>query len=247
MRLSLRRVALADAQCTACQDPIEGEFIQLEAADSGPGVPDALLGRIFDPFFSTKAPGQGSGMGLATVHGIVHEHGGHILVGNRPEGGASFRVLLPVLGYSVSRRGATRAGADEAANSRVARSRLPRARLLLVEDDETAREFMAEVLGRAGLEVVAYPDPLTALVAMVGAPAPAVALLDYTMPHMNGVELACRLREHHPELPVVLYSGYASDLAPAALETAGVAAVLRKPVDHAGLLETLEALLSSRH
>jgi PAS domain S-box-containing protein len=243
LRISLRPVEIVDAVCTACQEPIQGRFMELAAIDSGPGVPEALLARIFDPFFSTKAPGQGSGMGLATVHGIVHEHGGHLLVNNEPQGGAAFRVLLPMLadGRSTPAQDAMDSTGVRPASRSI--RPLPAARLLLVEDDATARELMRELLERAGLRVDDHADPLAALDAVDQGQAPDIALVDYTMPHMNGVELACRLRECHAALPVVLYSGFAPDLSPAVVEAAGIAAVLRKPVEPADLLAVIEALL----
>src|SRR5690606_30062766 len=82
---------------TSCRQPAEGTFVELAVGDDGPGIAPEVQERIFEPFFSTKEVGKGAGMGLATLHGIVHEHDGHVLVETAPGKGARFRVLFPPL------------------------------------------------------------------------------------------------------------------------------------------------------
>ena len=89
------RMATEGGACASCHQAAEGRYVELSVADDGPGIPAKVLERMFEPFFSTKEVGRGSGMGLATVHGIVHEHGGHVVVDTAPGAGAAFRVLLP--------------------------------------------------------------------------------------------------------------------------------------------------------
>lgn len=180
LSISLSAASFAEGVCSSCQQALSGEFVVLEVADRGPGLDEASSARLFEPFYSTKTPGQGSGMGLATVHGIVHDHGGHILAGNRAAGGASFRVLWPL--------GAEPVGADgyaQAISADVSGRGILQGRVLLVEDDATVREFMSELLHDWGLTVSVFDDPLSALSAL-----PArrhdLAILDYTMPHMTG-------------------------------------------------------------
>jgi signal transduction histidine kinase len=86
------------AVCASCRKRFRGEFAELSVADSGPGIAPHVLERMFEPFFTTKEVGRGSGMGLATVHGIVHEHDGHILVESARGAGSRFRILLPMHG-----------------------------------------------------------------------------------------------------------------------------------------------------
>jgi CheY-like chemotaxis protein len=207
-------------------------------ADTGPGVPPMLMHRMFEPFFTTKAPGQGSGMGLATVHGIVHEHGGHIVVENRAAGGACFRVILPPCDAV--------ADVDSAAPCPPGGARADaalRGRVLLVDDDDTARGYMTELLQAWGLEVVAFDDPIPARAAAGGAPPFDVAILDYTMPHMTGLELARDLRSL-PQAPMLfLYSGFTGGLDDARLAEAGIRARLSKPVNTAELFRHLEMAL----
>jgi PAS domain S-box-containing protein len=230
------------AVCSSCQEPVHGRFVELTASDDGPGIPPAVMERMFEPFFSTKQPGQGSGMGLATVHGIVHEHKGHILVRNLPGRGACFRILLPPL--DRTHQAAQIAPEAESVEPAAAQERLPPRSVLLVDDDESARDFMYDLLTSWGLHVHAFTAPLGALAAAAGGSRWELAVLDYTMPEMTGLALTAALREHQPDLHVLLYSGYAEGLTPEAVAAAGIAAVLRKPIDTNALLAQLQAALS---
>jgi PAS domain S-box-containing protein len=240
LEVSLRAVPTDGLVCTSCQQRLAGPQVELAVTDSGPGVPEAVMLRMFEPFFTTKAPGGGSGMGLATVHGIVHEHRGHVVVRNRPSGGACFSVFLPVA------EGAAPPGAGETAGG--GRDRLTavlRGRVLLVDDDDTVRVFVTELLQEWGLEVTAFDDPRRARAAAEeGAPFD-VAILDYRMPHMTGVELASVLSSLRPSLAVFLYTGYADGLDDTDLPAAGIRARLSKPLDTAKLFRHLERALST--
>ncbi|MFC6673622.1 ATP-binding protein [Marinobacterium aestuariivivens] len=115
IRVSLRTLHLQDQVCASCHRSLGGDYVELEVADNGPGIEPEVQERIFEPFFSTKSTGQGSGMGLAMIHGIVHEHHGHVLLDSHPGGGARFRILLPPAGTACPtappaerRRAATR-------------------------------------------------------------------------------------------------------------------------------------------
>jgi PAS domain S-box-containing protein len=240
LEVRLRCVEEAHAICASCHQVAEGRHVELSVADSGPGIPADVLTRMFEPFFTTKGPGHGSGMGLATVHGIVHEYRGHILVANRAGSGASFSILLPALqdcpgpAHAVGQAGSPSGAAGAVLQGRV----------LLVEDDATVRAFMTDLLSDWGLEVRDFGSPHDALAALEGGtPPPDVAILDYTMPGMTGLELARALTRSYPALPVVLYSGYADGLAEVNLAEAGVRTLLAKPVDTTQLFRQLEALL----
>jgi PAS domain S-box-containing protein len=115
--LGARAAALRGEVCASCRQRIDGGYLELSVGDSGPGIAPEVRERMFDPFFSTKEVGKGSGMGLAMVHGIVHQHGGHVLVESAPGGGARFRILLPPAA----------APAPEAGGGRPARARRGRA------------------------------------------------------------------------------------------------------------------------
>lgn len=223
--------------CSACRQPVDGDYVGLSVVDSGPGIPPKVQERMFEPFFTTKAVGQGSGMGLATAHGVIHDHGGHILVENQTGMGAAVRVLLPVADEAV-----TGAAPDDRATAPAAQDFS--ARILLVEDQGSVRSFMEELLVSRGFEVVACDTGECALrqyaEALTGFD---IVVTDQSMPGMSGLDLAARLREGGVSVPIVLYTGNDEAVPEGEAKRVGVAAVLRKPVDVDGLLAAMEPLL----
>ena len=195
---------------------------------------------MFDPFFSTKEIGQGTGMGLSIVHGVVHEHGGHVLVESQRGKGTTFRVLLPV----AAREDLPSDGAPEEAGR--ADTSL-RGRILLVEDEPSVLGFMRELLQGWGLEVVAASDPADALHWFSLEPERFdLVLTDYTMPGMTGMELARALVARRADLPVLLYSGRNDLLDSNTAAAAGVRTLLAKPVDKAALRGALQVALAAK-
>jgi PAS domain S-box-containing protein len=239
IEVHLGAAAHADQTCASCRQAVSGRFVEICVSDSGPGIAPEVLERMFEPFFSTKEVGKGSGMGLATVHGIVHEHGGHILVDSAPGQGARFRVVfapLAAAAESPDTRTAPRTGARNGL-------RLD-GRVLVVDDDESAAGFMGDLLDNWGLTPTVLRESPAALEAVRAQPqAFDLVVLDLTMPRMNGLELARRLRELRADLPLILYSGYSEGITEAQLRAAGVTARVRKPVDTEELLAILRRLL----
>jgi PAS domain S-box-containing protein len=228
------------AVCASCRQSVDGEFVELSVRDTGPGIAREHLDRLFEPFFTTKAPGKGSGMGLSTVHGIVHEHGGHILVDTAPGAGAMFRVLFPPLDAPAEAAPGGRKPAPPPGRG------VPlRGRALVVDDDEAAGEFIVDLFESWGLEVVAARNGSAGRAAFDAQPhAFDLALLDQTMPGMTGLELARHLLAQRPALPVILYTGYSEALSEARARAAGVRALIRKPVDIEALLRLLKDCLA---
>ena len=228
------------AVCASCRAQIDGEFVELAVADDGPGIAPEVMERMFEPFFSTKEVGKGSGMGLATVHGIVHEHGGHVVVESVPGSGATFRVLFPVL------------RADEGAIEHdtlpgylpTSRNAALRGRVLLVDDEEMVVGFMRELLEGWGLEVTAKTNGTDAREAFARAPERYDLILsDQAMPRVTGLQLARDVHGIRSGVPVILYTGYADELTEAQAEAAGICALLRKPVEPTALLALLKTHL----
>ena len=227
--------------CASCRAPVGGAWTELAVCDDGPGIDAAVAERMFEPFFTTKEVGKGSGMGLATVHGIVHELGGHLLVDTAPGRGARFRVLLPRLDVTPP-RSATAPGAPDGAG----RADL-HGRVLLVDDERMVAEVLCELLVGWGLEVTVAADGLAARDAFAASPeAYDLVLTDHTMPRMTGLELAREVRRIRPGAPVVVFSGYAEGLTEGALAAAGACLLLHKPVEPAALFARLADLLAVR-
>ena len=220
----------AGLKCTSCKQRLEGRFVEIAVEDSGHGMAPEVLERVFEPFFSTKEVGRGSGMGLASVHGIVHEHGGHIVVDTVPGKGTAFRIALPALEASAER---------SAEATSIARSPLAgalRGRVLLVDDERMVADFMAELLESWGLKVKVKRNPLDAEAWFErNADRVQVVVTDQTMPKMTGLELARRLRARRPGLPVILYTGYAEGITEKQLAASGVRTLMRKPIEPADL------------
>jgi CheY-like chemotaxis protein len=226
--ISVRRTRSTDRVCSSCRRRVEGEFVELAVSDKGPGIPADVRGRIFDPFFTTKEAGKGSGMGLAVVHGIVHEHGGHIIVEAPGEGGTTFRILLPAAAEGLP------PGAVKAADSAARRAGPAplHGRVLVVDDEQSVAEFMSELLRTWGLEVDVAHGGDEALSMLESDPgAYDLVITDQSMPRMRGIELAGRIAHLSPAAPVVLYTGTADDIARHELEAARVKELVRKPVE----------------
>jgi PAS domain S-box-containing protein len=236
IEVAVRRAPLASkAVCASCRKRFRGEFVELAVADNGSGIAPGVLERMFEPFFTTKEIGRGSGMGLATVHGIVHEHRGHVLVESEPGRGSRFRILLPPI------RG--EAATAEAAPAPVRGARAPLVgRVLVVDDEESVAHMMREMLESWGLAATAVTRPLGVMASLVREPgAYDLVILDQTMPGITGLSLARELHAAWPKLPVLLYTGHSGGIEPAELAAAGVRALFHKPVepDHLyGLLKT---------
>ena len=227
-RIIVRETRSADLVCSSCHRRVAGNFVELVVCDNGPGIPPDVMGRIFEPFFSTKDVGKGSGMGLAVVHGIVHEHGGHVVVEAPEEGGTTFRILLPP--GAEDRRAEARAEASGPA-PRAARPAL-RGRVLVVDDELSVAESTGELLRTWGLEVDLAPGPEEALLMLGSDPgAYDLVIADQTMPRMNGLQLAGKIARLSPAPPVVLYTGYADNVRRHELEAARVKNLVRKPFE----------------
>jgi len=213
--------------------------VTLAITDTGIGMDDQVRSHLFEPFFTTKEVGKGTGLGLATVYGIVRQSGGSILVDSRPGKGSTFTVLLPRVEEASFRRVSAPAAGSPAPET--GEHRPPSAHILLAEDETRVRMLTQRVLEAQGYRVLSASDGQAAL-QLASDPALRLDLLvtDVVMPGMSGPDLARRLREARPGLPVVYMSGYADQgLAHEAAATGG--AFLSKPFE----TEELERLVQS--
>jgi two-component system cell cycle sensor histidine kinase/response regulator CckA len=180
-----------------------GEYVTLAVSDTGHGMDEATQERVFEPFFTTKEHGKGTGLGLATVYGIVRQSGGHIAVASAPGAGTTFRVYLPRVADPAARE-------RETSN---AVSLIGRETILVVEDEGAVREVAVTALRSYGYAVIEAADADEACRLYSNRAEPIHLLLtDVVMPGMNGVELAQRLRSLDPQLKVVFVSGYADSI-----------------------------------
>jgi PAS domain S-box-containing protein len=213
-----------------------GSYVMLVASDSGSGMSPEVLAHVFEPFFTTKPTGQGTGLGLATVYGIVRQSGGDIWVYSEPGKGTTFKIYLPATGSLVEeapRLVDPGAGAQGTAT------------VLLVEDEAALRELVAETLSEGGYTVIAASRADEAL-ERAAAHAGVIDLLltDVIMPGLSGPVLARQLLELRPETRVLFMSGYTANT----LGQQGVSEqdVLEKPFSPSALLRKVEAVLQGR-
>ena len=204
-----------------------GPYAVLTVSDSGEGIPPAHLERIFDPFFTTKPEGKGTGLGLATVYGIVKQRGGWIDVESDVRG-TTFKVYLPAAIEALS-------GPDE----RVEPKTPSQPTILLVDDDPAVRDFCGEILRSRGYSVLTAQSGMEALSVSRDYPGQIHLLIsDVVMPGMTGPAMAERLRCERPGLPVLFITGYAED----AIQPGPGISVLPKPFDERRLMGAIAAL-----
>jgi two-component system cell cycle sensor histidine kinase/response regulator CckA len=186
-----------------------GEYVMIEAVDTGHGIAQEHIDKIFEPFFTTKEVGSGTGLGLSTVYGIIKQTGGHIHVSSAPEKGATFTILLPRHTGAVDAAD-LRADAREDALAR--RDLTGAGTVLLVEDEDAVRLFGARALRNKGYDVLEARNGEAAL-ELLGDEAKPVDLVitDVVMPGMDGPALIRHVREKHPDLKVIFISGYTED------------------------------------
>ena len=215
----------------------DGERAWLEVADTGVGIAPELQGRIFEPFFSTKAASEGSGLGLAVVHGIAVRHGGRVEVASEPGRGSVFRVTIPLADGPPAGEAEQRQDLPSFHQGGAGRQ------VLLVEDEEGAREGIRDALTLLGYAVEAVGSAEEAL-AVAAERSFDVLLSDLLLPGMHGGELAERLRQRWPALKVIIMSGYAQDEAIRRGVGEGAVRFLQKPFDLASLAQELESALA---
>jgi CheY-like chemotaxis protein len=210
---------------------LPGRYVALVATDTGVGMPPEILARVFEPFFTTKERGKGTGLGLATVYGIVTQAGGAVRLTSELGKGTTFRVLLPATTEEPKVEDLRQERTPAAANATV----------LVAEDDPAVREITRRILESAGYRVKLAPDAESALKLAEEAP-PDLLLTDLVMPGLGGKQLARVLRERQPGLPVLYMSAYFEDAA--AANESGIE-LLGKPFSREDLLGLVRRLLEA--
>ena len=222
------------------ETPPTGAVVSLSVRDSGTGMPPDVRARAFEPFVPTKPPGEGTGLGLAVLHGVVISHGGKVQISSTPGVGTIVELRFP---RSLSVSGPILP--PEAMNSsRRVPSRL--ARIMVVDDEPGVARVMERALSRSGHAVRVFGEPEVALEAISAEPQMVDLLLtDQTMPVMTGDVLAEQVRRIRPDLPVLIITGFSHRLTPERAAAVGVRDVLEKPISLEALHHAVEAALRS--
>jgi len=215
----LRQVHISPSDAAPAKVP--GDYAMLEVSDTGHGMDRKTMEKIFDPYFTTKKAGEGTGLGLSVVESIVRKHGGSISVYSEPGLGATFRVYLPLLKGDPAAEAAPAGGAAMAGKERI----------MVVDDQGEIAAMAKEMLEDLGYTVDAYTSSGEAFKAFSGnPPAYDLVITDLTMPDMTGIELSRRLMEIRPDIPVILCSGFGETISPEAVASLGIRRLLKKPI-----------------
>jgi PAS domain S-box-containing protein len=211
-----------------------GRYVMLAVSDNGMGMDDAIKSRIFEPFFTTKEGGKGSGLGLATVYGIVKQAGGHIWVYSEPGHGTTFKIYLPSAEHKLE--------LGPEAQAEALPGRREGVTILLAEDDAIMRKLTRKMLEEHGYRVLEATDGEAALDVVAGNSRIDLTLTDVVMKGMNGPELVLRLMDSHPEMKVVYMSGYTGELVAHQGLQSGIR-LLEKPFTRSALLKMIDEAL----
>ena len=230
--LENRRVTAAEAR----PGLREGRYVLLTIADTGSGMTPEVRDRAFDPYYTTKGPGQGTGLGLSVVHGVVQSCNGHIEMDTAPDRGATFRIYLP------------RTDAGNELNERFEAPEPGGGEHILVVDDEAAiTEMIRRMLEGLGYAVTVRNQSPAALDDFQAAPERYdLMIVDMTMPGLRGDQLTRRMREIRPDLPVILLSGFSELLTQERAEALGLSDCLKKPVLRSDLSRSIRKALNDR-
>jgi len=243
--IRLGNVTQKDVHCDSCHQTNKGDFIVLEINDTGTGIKPEILEHIFEPFFTTKGLGEGTGMGLAMIHGIVHEHDGHIQIESTYGKGTHFKLFFPLTHITE----ASKAPAKEVIIDQSAIDKdlnLDKSHHIMVVDDEMAiARFLEELLTENGYKVTIFSDSRDALKQFKKQPDNFdLVIADQTMPLMTGLELTESILKLKADMPAILCSGYSDNINEDTISEAGIKAYFQKPVNTNDLLKKLHQLVS---
>jgi PAS domain S-box-containing protein len=235
LEVTLAETSVDMAKKAPCRDMLPGTYVCLSVKDTGHGIDQAIIDRIFEPYFTTKGPAEGTGMGLSMVHGIVKSHQGHIDVASTLGAGTTFRIYIPRM---ASVHETTFDETTECVP-------VGHEHILLVDDEPQLLAMQRQILERLGYAVTAMPHSKKALAMFRQAPESFDLLItDQTMPLMTGAELSVEALKARPDLPVILCTGFSEALSPEAAADIGIRHYLQKPVPLKALASTVRLALN---
>lgn len=235
LRIFLSRTYLASDDPGKPADLQPGHYVKLTVMDTGHGIDSETIERIFDPYFTTKIQGEGTGLGLAVVHGIVKSHDGAITLRSQAGSGTSFDIYFPSIGTGVlveREELCSLAGGNE--------------RILFVDDEEVLLKASMQMLEQLGYSVEVFPSSIDALRAFRAEPdAFDLIITDQTMPKMTGIELARAILEVRPDARIILCTGFVEAITPKRIKESGIRELLEKPLLFRKLAETVRKVLDA--
>ena len=218
--------------CLICYKQFEGDWVQLTIADTGTGMSDETKAHIFEPFFTTKGKHKGTGMGMAVVHGIIQDLGGHILIDSEPGKGTAFHIFFKPLSKD----------ANTQTEQQVTRKKVQHhERILVVDDEESITEVIAGILSFSGYQCKCFSSSQDALQEFTHhAEDYDLIFSDQTMPNLLGLDMIKAMRKIRPEIPAIIATGYSNSIDDSIAEQFNIT-LLRKPVEKDKLLEAVNS------
>jgi len=237
MTVGLEQVEIKMDQCSHYPNLLPGKYLRLEVSDTGPGIDPKIINRIFDPYFTTRDIGKGTGLGLAVVDGIIKKHNGLIKVSSELGNGASFYVNLPIIeknNFPPSR---------EHIENKFSRGT---ERIMVVDDEPDIRDTMIEILGGLGYNVVGFENGERALYEFKQTPNQFdLVITDMTMPLMTGDKMSVEMLKVRKDLPIILCTGYHESFTEEAALKTGIQVYIDKPVSAKKLSTIIRQLLDN--
>ncbi len=237
LRLQLSNVTIGEEDLAQYRALSPGSYLKLTVSDSGCGIPQEHLERIFEPYFTTKPQGEGTGLGLAVVHGIVRDHGGDIKVYSRAGSGTSFHVYFPLV---------SGAAAEEAP---VSPEEIPygKEHILFVDDEAAIVDIGTKIFKKQGYTVTGYTDPGQVLKDFPSLQNSIdLVITDKTMSAMTGFELAQAIQKIKPDIPIILCTGYGERKDSERAQAVGIKGFVYKPIDRLQIAKTVREVLDTK-
>ena len=239
LTVSLADIEIDTGTPSTSDFPPPGQYVRIRVMDTGHGMKPWIIARIFDPYFTTKEKGKGTGLGLAVVHGIVKGHGGYITVASKPGKGTTFDVYFPQEKLQRLEAGVTEKFRSE-------ESQVPGLRIMVVDDEPEIVNLLERILTRSGHNVTGFSSVASALEAFRNAPDNIDLLLtDLDMPGKNGVDMAKEMKGLRSDLAIILCTGYDTTITLADLEQTGIRNILLKPFTSKDLTRAIARTLES--
>ncbi len=234
--VSLSQVCQEEGITVACGDIVPGSHLRLAVSDTGTGMPPEVVERIFEPYFTTKKAGEGTGLGLSVVHGIVRSHGGDIVVHSEPGKGTTFEVFLPLIQEEVEQE------VEDTEDLPTGHERV-----LLVDDEQALALMGKQMLESVGYTVETRTSSVEALELFRMKPGHFdLVVTDLTMPNLTGRELAREIKALRPDMPIVLCTGFSELVTEERAQALGIAALITKPVLKSKLARTVRTALDAQ-
>ncbi len=236
LKISLELVELGEKDIPPQYEAPPGSYAKLSVQDTGCGMPAEMVDRIFDPFYTTKEDYEGAGMGLATVQGIVAQHGGLIKVNSIPNRGTLFDIYFPIIKASVIEPLPMNTDMPKGTE-----------KILFVDDDEQLVSIGKNLLSDSGYQITAMTESTEALKLFTANPDHFdLIITDQTMPHLTGKDLIQELKKIRPDIPTILCTGYSSKINEEEAKEQGIDAFFIKPLYFPELLQTMRMILDGK-